>query len=130
MADVDDISVISLPWRAKTASNYQEACAVAEVRVTVASQHQAQALAGVLAYDKRKSVDGGRALAADFPELGLRKHGRLEPSSSCPDVGQLEHSDTFPLEGGLLEVLTGESLQAQESLVQRGDHGQHNGHVR
>ena len=85
-------SPLALPWRPKTAEDYEGACQACEQRVVVTSAAQLERLAGTLMYDKRlKTGSHGRCLARHFPELGLRKGMRLEPSETCPDVGNVEH---------------------------------------
>jgi hypothetical protein len=47
-----------------------------------------------LFYDKRKrNGSHGRALASDFPDYGLRKGDRVEPTTTMFDVASMEHGE-------------------------------------
>ena len=80
------VSALSLPWREKGPTDYDTACAAAEVRVNIFNRTELQLLLGHLEYDKSSRGPGGRAVVADLPALRLERGDRLEPSASCPDV--------------------------------------------
>jgi hypothetical protein len=97
IARFSDVSVLDLPWTPKDAAAYELACQTAEIRVVVASAALLAQLLGHLQYDKRKKGSQGRSLMADLPALRLAKGDRLEPDSTCPDVGAIDFRTDFPI---------------------------------
>ena len=80
-----------------TPEKYERECLDCEIQRTV-SKDQLDALLPHLKFDKRKNRGyKGLALFADYPPLLLRAGDRVEPSKSVPDIGRLEHHETFPL---------------------------------
>ena len=98
MRNWEGSSIVALPFRDKTPEEYNQACADAEIRITLESRLDLEMLIGRLDYDKRKNGSHGRALEADLPELGLAKGDRLEPCPACPEIGALENVSEFPCE--------------------------------
>ena len=82
-------SALTLPWVLKTWLHYCAACDACEIVLDPLPRALWRKLRASLAYDKRTHTGAahGRALEVDFPEVGLRRGDRLEPSTHCPDVG-------------------------------------------
>ena len=74
-----------IPWAVKDHDTYETACRRCGRWIKSADQH-ANVVAR-LAWRKQNSGPRGRALDADFPALGLKKHDRLEPWMGLQDIG-------------------------------------------
>ena len=77
------LSPTSFPFTIKTWDDYLQACRGCEIVVAL-SDRQWKSVKCKLFYSKRHR---GRALAAHFPELGLRVGDKLCPSDTLLDVG-------------------------------------------
>ena len=82
------------PCPAVSAEAYDEACAACEYWVLIGDLRTRSRLQGLLRFSKRGR---GRALIADFPELGLPQLDRLEPTDSLPDVADFNDLNSFPV---------------------------------
>lgn len=71
-------------------SAYDQACAKCEIWVQFATQESLIDVAKHLYYDKRTYGHRGRCLNQSFPELGLLKGDRVEPSYELQDVSRFE----------------------------------------
>ena len=95
MHDLTGASAAGLPWRPTTQASYDRACDRCEIRININAVDR-DALVPLLDYDKTKDGSKGRALRSNVPHLRLRKHDRLEPNETLPDVGMLESIAVFP----------------------------------
>ena len=77
------LSPISVPWPSKTIETYDRACKRCEVEVVVTGAVFPR-LRGSMEFDRRAHGKRGRCMAVDFPELGLLRGDRLEPSLKTP----------------------------------------------
>jgi hypothetical protein len=77
----------ALRWDENSDTAYDEACQRCCITVHIPDEATRAAIVFRLRYDKRPSGSHGRVLIEDMPALGLLQHDRLEPSSSCVDVG-------------------------------------------
>jgi hypothetical protein len=92
------ISVLDAPWQKKTMDDYEQACADAEIVVTVRNARQLGQIVDNLSYDKRRVGGAGRCLTQDLPTFLLKKGERLEPSLESPNVAAVDSRTDFPFE--------------------------------
>ena len=78
-----------LPWAAKDHDSYETACRRCEQWITLQSAAAAQNANVVahFAWHKQNSGPRGRALDADIPASGLKKHDRHERWTGLQDIG-------------------------------------------
>jgi hypothetical protein len=68
------------------------------LNVEITSVQQQASLRASLAYDKDRRGGYGRTLQADYPELSLLKHDRLEPTTSLSNVADFDSERVpFPM---------------------------------
>jgi hypothetical protein len=99
MYDDETLQVGEPCWEDVTTEMYSEECDRSEI-IIVAGADLVRKILPALKYDKRKSTGSshGRALQWDISGTSLKKHDRLEPSRTLPDVAALEEVKTFPIE--------------------------------
>ena len=90
LTDIGNFSANESPHLAKTAMDYENACANAEMWRTIHSREQQEEVLKVLEYDFRKKGSHGRALAADVPSVGLEKNDRLAVAGNLRNIGHFE----------------------------------------
>ena len=75
------------PWPASDSAGYDAACTACEIVVNTGalSDEKWKALKKSLDMDVRKDGRRGMALKAAWPDLGLKKGDRVEPSDDVPD---------------------------------------------
>ena len=81
-----------------TMEKWKEEVDRCEVKVIVRTVNELKSLNAKLHFDDRPYGYKGRALFAPYPEKGLIKGDRLEPSRSLRDVHDLEFITEFPVE--------------------------------
>ena len=81
----EGVSLVEQPWFTNDAESFERAASRCE-QITIVSQEHREGLNSILKYDKRSHGLHGLALVADFPELGLLKGDRLEPSEKLLDI--------------------------------------------
>ena len=84
---MDDVAYGRLPWCPTCSDDYRDACALCEIHVTLTCRQDHAAVRRLLRFDRRPDGGRGRCLSEPLPGLHLERGDRLEPSSSCPDIG-------------------------------------------
>ena len=83
----------AMPWPARDHADYETACGACEIEVQTGrlSEKKWKELKGSLEMDSRKDASKGRGffLNRAWPEYGLKKGDRFEPSPSVPDYALL-----------------------------------------
>ena len=81
---------------ARSMVDYMRSCVQCETRM-VLTPAQIRQLRPCMYFDRRRTADGthGRSISRDFPDLGLLRNSRLEPSATHPDIHNFsaEHGD-------------------------------------
>ena len=89
------------PWAVKGHDTCETACRRCERWITLQSAAQHANVVAHLAWRKQHSEPRGRALDADIPASGLKKHERLEPRTGLQDIGdefdQLQQTAARPV---------------------------------
>lgn len=83
---VNGLSPLGLGSARKGCDTYMRACANCETKLTVITREDQVRLRAALQYDKKKAGSYGRTFQLDFPELGISKGDRLEPTPTMPNV--------------------------------------------
>ena len=78
-------------------ADYKLACDTCELKRSL-SQAQWTMVKNSLDYFKARDGPRGRALVADLPALGLRRHDRLEPDLHMQDTASFDSPAGFPLD--------------------------------
>lgn len=84
---VNDLTLDELPFEPYTTNDYLRDLASAIKVITIPSASMRTKVYQVLGYRKKFR---GRVVLQDIPELGLRKHSRLMPTATLPDVSKFE----------------------------------------
>ena len=115
IGDVSGLSALGVGFAVKTFAQYLAACSRCEIRVAV-DRLQFVALRAALQDDRSDGGGRGRCLVRDFPDLGLRRGDRLEPTpemQSTDAINVIDVSSPWP-DGACLELLfwrrSGETL--------------------
>ena len=73
-----------MPFRSKTISEYEAACTACEIKVELGGRTLSQVCNAL------RDSSFSRVLKTNFPELGLQKGDRVEPSREVPQPSQLK----------------------------------------
>ena len=97
--DIRRVVVNDAPWMPLTDSDYDAACGLCEIKVTLRSRSDHIMMKAALEYDKRPDGSKGRSLRIDMEQFGLSKGDRLEPSAMLSDTGEsFDRLVSFPVE--------------------------------
>ena len=91
------VSFAETPWESMNHEGWEEACASAEIRVTLTLEDHTR-IKNRLFYDRRTAGNWGRCLTYAYERLGLRAGDRLEPTRALPDVAAFDAVTCFPME--------------------------------
>ena len=87
---------MGLPWSSATDETYAADVQRCEIRV-ILNQAAHVLIAAALSSDRRDAGNRGMCLVRAFPEHGLMKGDRLEPSPGTPDVLAFKDLTSFPV---------------------------------
>ena len=90
------VQLASCPWHLNTDSDYDRACTLCEMWITVASMGDHECIRSALHWDKRRDGARGRSLKSDLASFGLKKDDRLEPHAGLIDVATFDNISEFP----------------------------------
>ena len=89
MYDASELSAVRPPKRRKTNADYENAVQACEIKV-VMDRRQFVKVRAVLENVRTDGGGRGRCIPIDFPELGLVRGDRLEPTPDMPDVAAFD----------------------------------------
>ena len=79
----------SMTWDEALPNEYEEACRKCEKKIMLGNEHEWRAFRNNLIYDKGRQGVRGLVLKEDFPNMGLLKDDRVEPSWDLMDTAEV-----------------------------------------
>ena len=102
MFNDENLQVDEPCWEDMTTDMYDDVCTRSEIVISASANLAKKKIIPALKYDRRKSTDSSHGRALQWDIIGtvpaLKKHDRLEPSLTLPDVAALEEVTSFPIE--------------------------------
>ena len=102
MFNDENLQVDEPCWEDMATDIYDEHCTRSEIVISASANLVKKKIIPALKYDRRKSTDSSHGRALQWDIIGtvpaLKKHDRLEPSLTLPDVAALEEVTSFPIE--------------------------------